>query len=349
MRRVALVELVLLAALGLTPAVGCGTPESAPVPPAWTQTKFDYPRDDVLTLAHLQAKSTHNSYHVEPEGNELEAWAYTHRSLEEQARALGVRHVELDLRRSPATGVFEVYHLPVVDDVTTCRELVRCLESLREFSDAHPGHHPIVVQLELKDGTPADYEAYFAALHAELLSVFVRERIVTPALVQGGLESVGAAIAMRGWPTLGATRGMVMFTLDDTGAHRRAYTHDETSLDGRLLFPDSAPGDPFAAIAVLNDPVSDAAAISAALAANMLVRTRADSDSVEPYLGDTSRRDAALAVGAHFVSTDYPAEVPEHDYALAIPGGTPSRCNPVTATAACTSEALESPSMLTAP
>lgn len=327
----------------------CGDEALLPAPTVWTQTHFDYPLDDVLTLAHVQAKSTHNSYHIEPDGNELEAWAYTHLPLDEQARLLGVRHFELDVRRNPTTLVFEVFHLPIIDDVSTCADLAECLTRLRTFSDAFPGHHPLVVQLELKDGTPADYEEYFAALHAQLTSVFVRERIVTPAMVQGARASVGEAIAMDGWPSLGRTRGMVLFTLDDTGSHRRAYTHDEQSLDGRLLFPDSAPGQPFGAIAVENDPSSDSAAIAEALATNMLVRTRADSDSVEPYAGDTSRKDAALASGAHFVSTDYPTTVAAHDYALTIPAGSPSRCNPVTAPKECTSAALEDPARLAKP
>ena len=43
-------------------------------------------------------------------------------------------------------------------------------------------------------------------------------------------------------------------------------------------------------------------------------------------------RDAALTGGAQFVSTDY--EVPDPrfgPYVVKIPGGTPARCNPVTA------------------
>ena len=59
-------------------------------------------------------------------------------------------------------------------------------------------------------------------------------------------------------------------------------------------------------------------------------------------------RDAALAGGAQFVSTDY--EVPDPrlgPYVVKIPGGTPARCNPVTAPPNCTSDDIENPAALT--
>jgi hypothetical protein len=60
-------------------------------------------------------------------------------------------------------------------------------------------------------------------------------------------------------------------------------------------------------------------------------------------------RDTALAGGAQFVSTDY--EVPDHrfgPYQVRIPGGTPARCNPVTAPPGCRPTEVENPQLLTA-
>lgn len=323
--------------LALFGCEGAGTPPSEPEP------TFDYPLDDSLRLEHIQAKSTHNSYHVESEGNELDAWAYSHRPLDEQAGNQGVRHFELDLSLNPDSQTFDVVHIPLLDDETTCFAFTDCLATLKRWSDAHPAHLALVVQLELKDNLVADYEAYFAALHAAITSVWPAERIVTPDAVREGYATLGEAIRERGWPTLGALRNKVIFTLDDGGDFQRAYTYERTTLDGRLLFAESSPGEAFAAITVANDPFANADAIAAALADNMLVRTRADSDSVEPLANDTARRDAALASGAQFVSTDYPAQTPATPYWLDIPGGTPSRCNPVTAPPECTSLAVEDP------
>ena len=83
-----------------------------------------------------------------------------------------------------------------------------------------------------------------------------------------------------------------------------------------------------------------------------LVRTRADADTREARAGDTRRRDAAFASGAHFVSTDYylpeqaPASAP--GYLVALPleglavgpattplGGVVARCNPVSVDRRC--------------
>ena len=50
---------------------------------------------------------------------------------------------------------------------------------------------------------------------------------------------------------------------------------------------------------------------------------------------------AALANGVHFLSSDLPALVEGRSYALDIPNGNPSRCNPITAPPECTPEALE--------
>lgn len=327
-------------------ACACGSTSSAPAPQPEVEPQFDYPLDDVLRFQHLQAKSTHNSYHVEPDGNTLLDWAYTHRPIDEQFEHQGVRHVELDVRFDNASGVFEVYHLPVIDDVTTCQLLTDCLAAGKAWSDAHRAHHPLVFQLEIKDSLPPDHEAYFSALHQEVLSVWPESRIVTPALVKGTADSVFAAISDHGWPTLGELRGRALFTIDNGGDIRDAYTHDGNDLEGRLMFPESAPGAPYAASTVLNDPVGNADAIAAAVAANMLVRTRADSGGVEAVAGDTSRLEAALASGAHFITTDFPAQVEDHDYWVEIPGGSPSRCNPLTGPTSCTSLALEDPAFV---
>jgi hypothetical protein len=316
--------------------------ETAAPPEPEPEPSFPYPLDDVLRVHHMQSKSTHNSYHLEPEGNTLLDWAYTHLPLDQQLDQQGVRHFELDLRRSTG-GDFEVFHLPIIDEQTSCRSFVECLQHLKLWSDGHRAHHVMVVQLEIKDPHPgAAVEEYFNALHAEIQSVWPRQRIFTPNELQGDHANLRDALAADGWPTLGAVRGHIMFTMDNTGTFRDSYVAPD--LNGRLMFPDSSPDDPFAAIAVINDPISGTDAIAAAVAAGMLVRTRADSGSVEAEANDTTRLEAALASGAHFITTDHPAAGMRFDYSVEIPGGTPSRCNPLTAPGTCSPLALEDPS-----
>lgn len=328
------VSLALLSALSV---FGCGgetgsgkTPDPEPVP------KFDYPLDDVLRLHHVQTKSTHNSYHIETKDNTVEDWNYTHAPLDVQLGSQGVRHVELDIRFNASLEIFEVYHLPILDEQTTCRKFTDCLSVLKKWSDAHRAHHALVVQIEMKDTVPeVSAETYFEAMHKEIRSVWPDNRLFTPDELQGSEATLRDAVKKNGWPTLGELRGQVVFTLDDSGTNRQLYTKNHTGLAGRILFADASPTDAWAAIAVLNNPLGDAAAIAEALGANMLVRTFVD--------GTQEARDAAMTNGVHFLTTDYPAPVDGMDYFFDLPGGTPSRCNPVTAPAECTSEAIEDP------
>jgi hypothetical protein len=348
------VALSLLAAGGCSADPG-GKPDSKPdagadsgadaAPP---KPSFDYPLDAALRLNHIQTKGTHNSYHVETEGNIVPAWAYSHVKLADQLSQQGVRSLELDVHYSTAAGEFRVFH-EHVDEATTCPTFVACLEEIKGWSDAHPAHHALFVQIEPKDvfGT-IEPALFFEKLEAEILKVWPKERIITPAAVQGSSPSLAQAVAERGFPTLGEGRGKILFAMDNRTEFRDEYTHHGADLDGRLIFVDSRLGEPFGAVAILNDPGPDAEAIKASLAAGFLVRTRADADSVEPLAGDTSRREAALASGAQIVSTDYPAATPTVPYTVDIPGGTPSRCDPVNAPAMCTSEAVEDPAFINA-
>ncbi len=310
---------------------------------------FDYPKDGELRLHQLQAKGTHNSYHVAPGTGLIPELEYTHSPLDVQLASQGVRQLELDVRHDKFQDRFDVFH-ENFDEGTTCPTLEECLSLVKGWSDASPAHHPIFIQLELKDGTTEDgAEEYFAHLEAEVLAVFPRERVLTPDDVRGDAASVRDAITSKGWPALGEVRGKVVFFIDDHTPVRTYYTHGDKDLDGRLMFIDSEPSDPWAGILLANDPIGDAARIEESVGLGLLVRTRADSGTEEALMGDTSLRDAAFASGAHFVSTDYPAPVEGVDYVVEVPGGTPSRCNPKTAPADCTSEDIEDPAFITPP
>ncbi len=304
------------------------------------------PLDDTLRVHHLQAKATHNSYHLRPESPLVE-WDYEHAPLGEQLERQGVRSVELDLNFDARCGRLEVYHVRVLDERTSCRLFTDCLLALRTFSEGHPGHQPLMVHLEPKGAEGLWDEARFALLEREILSVFDRGWIITPDEVRGELPTLREAITTRGWPTLGATRGRVLFYLDDSGAPRAVYTRGGRDLQGRLLFVDSDPTDPFAGVVILNDPISNAMAITSALTQGFLVRTRADSNPVVARTNDRTQAERALASGAQLVSTDFPAPIAGSMYSVAIPGGSPSRCNPVTAPPQCTSAAIEDPTRLT--
>lgn len=75
---------------------------------------------------------------------------------------------------------------------------------------------------------------------------------------------------------------------------------------------------------------------------NYFFRSRADGDLEEAKDGDTTFRDALLANGIQHITTDFLSVSSFVDYVVNIPGGTPSRCNPNTTTAAsCSTSDIE--------
>lgn len=327
----------------LSALAGCGgTDDSA------GRRTFEYPRDDELRLNQLQLVATHNSYHVAPEGITNPAWAYTHAPLDVQLSADGVRGVELDVHYDAEQRRFEVYHLAMLDEGTRCRLFIDCLRVLRRWSDAHPAHHTLFVHLEPKSFPPPEApEPWFEALEGEITAVWPRGRLVTPDDVRGDAATLRDAVRERGWPTLGETRGKLLFYVDNDTAFRDAYTRGGEDVRGRLLFSDSSPSDPFAAIRILNDPTGDAQQISDAVDQNLIVRTRIDSEGSPLPAGDAATVERVTSTGAQLVTTDFPsADDGGNGYVFALPGGTPSRCNPRTAPADCRSEDIEDPAQL---
>ena len=279
----------------------------------------------MLTVFDLQAEGTHNSYHVAIEGG-VPLYAYSHAPIIAQLGAQGVRQFELDI--NDIDGVFQVFHAPFIDDQTTCLLLADCLSQFRQFTDANPGHHPLMVHLEPKDPLiNVDPEVYYADLEALLKQELGMDRIVLPADVEAA-----------GWPTLGESRGKVILVLLDGGAHRDFYADR-----GGVLFVEGNPED--GALVARRDDPFDVDGIQDALDAGMLVRTRADTDGNEARDSDYTRFEAALSSGAHFISTDFPGPS-DLDYFIEIPGGHPSRCNPITAPASCENLAIEDPEKL---
>jgi hypothetical protein len=303
---------------------------------------------------------------------------YTHIPLGQQFTQYGVRQIELDVFADPDGGLynlrrgllligqpadsgipalkepgFKVLHVQDVDFETTCVTFVECLRVVKAWSDANRGHLPIAILVELKeDAIPDPVHLGFTVplpvlgpdmdeLDAEIRSVFPKNQVLTPDDVRRERPTLEDAILTLGWPRLDAVRGKVLFLMDNGGAKRDIYVTGHPSLEGRMIFTNSTPGDPDAAFVKLNDPFDPD--IPATVAAGYIVRTRADADTVEARTGDTAPREAALASGAQFVSTDYYRPNPDFGtgYFVEIPDGMPGRCNPVSAPAGCRGEGLE--------
>ena len=285
---------------------------------------------------------------------------YAHPPLAAQL-ADGARQLELDLFHDPEGGRYarplgqsipgatpydlaafrrpglKVMHAQDIDYRSHCPLFTECLRQIRAWSKANPDHLPLVVLLNLKEddlaGVPgatpaADFDAAaMAAIDREIRSVFGVAELITPAQVRGRRPTLREAVAQGGWPRLGRARGRVMFALD---ASADQVTRYRAAL-GRagLAFLNVDEADPDAAYITLNDPLAQAERIRRAVAAGLIVRTRADADTLEARRDDPRRRGAALASGAQYVSTDYMQADPRlGSYAVRLPGGVTARRRP---------------------
>ncbi|MDP8257579.1 MAG: Ca2+-dependent phosphoinositide-specific phospholipase C [Candidatus Alcyoniella australis] len=300
-----------------------------------------YPNDDVLRLNDLQGLGTHNSYHLEPPVPFHQSHRYSHKPLDEQLE-IGVRQFELDLQWGPGEAI-KVYHIPVVDQLSTCDTLVDCLDVLKGWSDEHPGHHAIVVFLEPKDDLHVNHiEEHVGDVIDDIYSVWEPERILTPDDVRGDSATLREAIVGNGWPTLGQARNKIIFHAHSHAAFLDNYLAAYPNLEGAPMFMDANEADDIAAIIPMNNSLTQGERITAAVEEGFIVRTMAGNCCDEPAANDYTKFEAALASGAHFISTDFPEPVEEYgDYHLAIPEGNPSRCNPITAPEFCVSADIE--------
>jgi hypothetical protein len=310
---------------------------------------------------------------------QAESLEYGHSPLPDQFESEGVRQIELDVFADPDGGLysrrpalttlglpnptppellepgFKVLHIQDVDFNSSCLTLVDCLEQVKDWSDAHPRHLPIAILVELKEGSiPDPFNLGFVtplaiggpeldALDDEIRSVFPEDHLITPDDVRGGHATLEEAVLAGGWPTLHDSAGKVLFMMDNGGDKRDLYRAGRPSLEGRVLFTNATPGSPDAAFVKMNDPVGHVDEIQQLVRDGYVVRTRADEPTIQARSGDTTMRDAALASGAQWVSTDYP--VPGRsiwsDYFASIPEGDPARCNPINTGPRCRNDRLE--------
>ena len=347
-------------------------------------------------MNELQVIGTHNSYKREISEAEQSAYeaaintpgdydqflAYSHAPLPQQLGGQQVRGLEIDLFGDPEGGLYadplvrqaigagpltdpawqapgiKVLHIADVDYQTTCVRFVTCLEQVRDWSAANPGHVPLLIMLELKRSdsrvvaaggvvAPPWDGAALDGLDAEIRSVFDESRLITPDDVRRPGLSLEQSVLRYGWPRLADSRGQVAFLLDnDPGPIRDAYRAGRPNLEGRVLFTNSRRGFPDAAFIKRNEPRgANTAQIQELVRAGYLVRTRSDVPLTTVLSGDTTQLQAALESGAQLVSTDFP--VPGmtarygSDFVARLPTGGVARCDPVNARETCRDEKLE--------
>jgi hypothetical protein len=278
---------------------------------------------------------------------------YAHLAIADKVAKAGLpADPDFDPRHEMDKPGFKVMHVQGLDQRSVCHTFVICLTAVREWSKSHPGHLPLFILVETKEGKPKGMPdaietepftpAVFDSLDAEIRSVFKPGEYLTPDEVRGSASTLNEAILKHGWPTLAKTRNRVVFLMDQRPVET-IYTQGHESLRGRILFTNAIPGAPDAAFTEENDGTAER--INGLVKQGYLVRTRSDEGTEAARTNDTTRRDLALSTGAQMISTDYPASEPSTwtPYFVGLPGGLVARCNPVLKPANCNDSLLEKP------
>lgn len=280
-----------------------------------------------------------------------EGGVYLDPLLRREVIAAGGSAPELAFTEELSQPGFKVMHVPDLDYRTTCPTLVSCLQEIRSWSVANPDHAPMFIMLNTKE-SPASWEGAapvrkFDAtawndLDAEVLSVFPREALVTPADIKGEHPTIQDGVLANNWPTLGEARGRVMFGILASRESTEPYRNGPGGIAARPMFVRALATDPDAAWLMWDDPIANQDVIRKAVRDGFLVRTRTEQDTVEPRANDTIKRTAAFESAGHFISTDYyKPNLNFSDYSVAMPGGAIARCNPLRVPDACGDAVVE--------
>jgi Phosphoinositide phospholipase C, Ca2+-dependent len=326
----------------------------------------------------IQIIGSHNSYKeyidtplfllIEKEdSNSVRGIEYSNSSLSDQLN-LGLRSLEIDVYADAKGGKyahpggllwagtnplrpydpgrlmdepgFKVLHVQDIDFRSNCLTLKNCLQELKTWSEAHPGHDPIFITVNAKDDTiprPAFTlpEKFIPKTYNELDKVIVDNlglhKLIIPDMVRGNFETLEKAVLNNKWPGRNEAKGKFIFILDEEGEKLEYYIKDHAALKKRILFVNAPAGTPEAAIIIINDPVKDLSKIQELVKKGYIVRTRADADTKEARTNDKSRFLAACKSGAQIISTDYYAKSKlfKSDYIISFEGGRYVRKNPL--------------------
>jgi hypothetical protein len=304
---------------------------------------------------------------------------YTHETLNAQLGDYNMRNLELDIYNDPNGGLFynrgglawvsepiasgepelmqpgfKILHIPDIDFMTHHLTFKSALQAIKNWSDAHPYHFPIFINVETKlealtdavpglvgFANPVGYdEAAAQAMDQEIKDIFGADlnRVIKPADIKGTYSTLREAALARNWPKLKDARGKVCFIMQ--GAAESVYKAGHPSLDGRAMFVYANANSAEAAFVIENGPVTGFNNIQNYVAQGFMVRTRADAGTDEARTGNYTDMNAAFSSGAQIVSTDYYRPDPRAgtsadwtDYKVVLPGGGVARINTVSSPA----------------
>ncbi|MGM8361774.1 phosphatidylinositol-specific phospholipase C1-like protein [Flavobacterium sp. ARAG 55.4] len=333
-------------------------------------------QNDQLRLNKIQVIGSHNSYKkaIEPglyqfleskdSLHQLKGLQYEHIAITDQLN-MGLRNLEIDIYADSKGGKyakpkglelatskepfdaegkmnkpgFKILHIPDIDFTTSFLTFEDCLQALKSWSDANPGHIPVFITLEPKDGKKNQYgtepETYTAELFDQVDQVIKTnlgmDKVITPDMVRGKYNTLEEAVRNNNWPTLAQAKGKFLFILDDSGKKRDLYMQNHPTLKDRMVFVNANPGTPEAATLFRNN--AEDKTITDLVKKGYIIRTRADSNTEEARKNDYTHFNQACNSGAQIITTDYykPSTFFDSAYQIKFKDSSYVRVNPVTA------------------
>jgi hypothetical protein len=210
---------------------------------------------------------------------------------------------------------FKVLHIADVDYETNYLTFKQVLTELRNWSNAHPNHTTIFVNIESKGFNPGDESGFlrflgfkralqfnedaFRALDKEIFDVLSADNIFQPNDLKANFPNIKERLNQQGWPLLKDCLGKIIFILE--GNNQDLY--EKSGID-RPMFVYNPPNGENTAFVVKNDPIGHEQEIEL-LTQKYIVRTRSDAGTMEARANDYKRFNAAIKSGAQIISTDY--------------------------------------------
>ena len=297
---------------------------------------------------------------------------YGHLPFDSQFTYYNVRGLEIDINNDPKGGLYykrklnafvhgvkvrsgieelkkpgmKVLHIKDVDYNTHYYTFKQSLAALKKWSNEHPNHLPMFINIESKNGAPADASAalrFFGfkraarfdaaacdSIDAEIKCVFGDglKNILTPDLLRGSYSTLEAMATGNAWPSLNNCRGKIIFIMEGEAVDNYLINHP--SLKGRAMFVYSEPGRAEAAFVKRNASTRDKEKIKALVKQGYIIRTRSDAETWEARNNDYTDFNNALESGAQIISTDfYKADMRFSNFHVQFSNGGPGRANPI--------------------
>ncbi|MFM7683295.1 MAG: Ca2+-dependent phosphoinositide-specific phospholipase C, partial [Bacteroidota bacterium] len=266
---------------------------------------------------------------------------YGHLLLSEQFDKYGVRGIEIDINYDPKGGLyskrklnlfvpgirqrvkdkrmnepgFKVLHIADVDYETNYLTFKDVLNELKKWSENHPNHTPLFVNIEAKGSNPGDESKFlrklgfkkaiqfdslaYQELDQELFSVLSQSTIFSPSNLKGNYSSIQRRIESENWPRVSDCLGKIIFILE--GNNEQIYRQNPYQ---HPMFVYGNSTNEHTAFVLRNDPIGNENEILE-LTKNFIVRTRSDAGTIEARNNDYTRFNSAWKSGAQIISTDY--------------------------------------------